>query len=427
MAGFKGFIQFLSIIVSVILITYVTSADYGKSLLNYTEDLYNYSDYEEGHSESSGYYDISNDDEILKGTVSEPSAPDNSTEAMVLKYLETEKIYTEKEGSKVLSFTGDCSLGSINKSAVEEGGFYNLTKESGSETYPFDNVKAFFENDDLTLINLEGALTKSEKQANKYFKIRGLPEWAGSMIAASSIEACSLSNNHSYDYLKAGYEETMKSLDEAGVLYTTDSKPIVTKAGDIEVVILSGNYVNDGVEVGKRGDKLTKQICDYIKQYKKENNIVVVFCHWGKEQKDTPNKNQRDAAHSFVNSGADLVLGHHPHVLQGAEVYGEKHIFYSLGNFAFGGNSGVSTATNRSMIVRPRVALKNGKAEITGISVVPCYSSSAGNSRNNYKPVPLFGKDAQKLSDYIITISKNIDGGVTQLSVLSTSIDKAEQ
>ena len=243
------------------------------------------------------------------------------------------------------------------------------------------------------------------------------------MIAASSIEGCSLANNHSYDYLQAGYDETIDALNDAGVLYTADSKPIVTSVGDIEAVIISGNYVNDGVQIGQRGDKLTKQICQYIEQYKKEDNIVITVCHWGEEQKDAPNKIQKDAAHSFIDAGADLVVGHHPHVLQGAEIYKGKYVFYSLGNFAFAGNSGVTDMSVRSMILRPRIAMKDGKAEVTGVGVVPCYTTSTGTRQNNFRPIPLFGDEAGEMRDYIIKISEKINGGVTELNVLSSNIE----
>jgi len=405
MTGLKGFIQFLSIILCVFLLTFVSSADYEKDLLSLVEISNIYSEASDGTIEYSDYYNVTEGSDILSGTAETPSENINSLESKILNYIEGEKVYTELENSYILSFTGDCSLGVLNNKPLENSSFYKLLSESGSETYPFDNVRSLFENDHLTMINLEGTLTTAEKQASKYFRIKGEPAWAQTMIAASSIEACTIANNHSYDYLKEGYEETKQSLNEAGVLYTTDSKPIVTMAGDVEVVILSGNYVNDGEEIGLRSDKLTEQICKYIKQYKKPENIVIVVCHWGEELKSKPNSSQTESAHEFVKAGADLIIGHHPHVLQGVEEYGGKYIFYSLGNFAFAGNSSVTNLNKRSIIVRPRVALKDGKAKITGVNIVPCYTTSSGTITNNFQPIPLFDDEAQKVLDYLDSIA----------------------
>lgn len=422
MASLKGFFQFLSIICSVFLFIWLSNADYEKDLNQAAAiaDIYSESS---ASGSSSGFYTPADDNKYLfSGSISAPQEGEqDALLSRIEKYLEMEKIYRENEGSHIISITGDCSLGSLNNAGTNSR-FYKYIKETG-ETYPFDNVKLLFEKDSYTFINLEGTLTAQTKQANKYYRIKGEPEWANKMLAASSVEGCTLANNHSYDYLEEGYNETLSALDSAGIGCASEGAPIVTAVGDIEVVFVVGNYVNDGIQIGSRGNNLTKNIVNTIKKYKKPSNIVIAVCHWGEELENKPNNTQRTAAHAFIDAGADLVAGHHPHVLQGVEQYAGRYIYYSLGNFAFAGNSTVNSTNKKSMILRPRIALTNNTAQITGISIVPCYTSSSGTVSNNFQPLPLFGGDAEEIKEYLLTLSSKIPGGVEAMDVPTTVIE----
>ena len=422
MAGLKGFFQFLSIILCVFLLMWVTNADYYVGLNKSVELAQIYSESIISEQESQHYTTYDGEKYHFTGSIALPDESDNDPlNQRIAQYITIEKIYCESENSQVLSFTGDCSLGSLNN-AGSGSRFYKYIKELG-ETYPFDKVSRLFENDAFTFINLEGTLTTQSKQARKYYRIKGEPEWAQKMILASSIEGCTLANNHSYDYLEEGYTETKQSLSDAGVAYATENSPVVVMVGDIEVVIVVGNYVNDGVKIGLRGNALTKNLSSIIKKHKKPNNIVITVCHWGEELEEKPNESQRTAAHAFIDAGADLVLGHHPHVLQGVEIYGGKNIFYSLGNFAVASNSTVNAAIKKSMIVRPRIALADGVAQVSGVSIVPCYTSSDKGTANNFQPVPLFGSDAKNIENHLLKLSSKISGGAQTLSVPTTVIE----
>ncbi len=318
----------------------------------------------------------------------------------------------------VLSFTGDCTLGTWQTSNKDTN--YNaIYNASGSPTYSFDNVKSLFANDDYTFINLETTLTNStDRFKEKTYNFKGDPGWAVNMLKASFIDGCNLANNHSYDFKQSGYDETVKVINDAGMDVGDALRPVTVNINGLEIVLLSGNYIWEKVQLSheKYGGDLTSQIVSQIKQYKRQDNIVVVNAHWGLERQYSPNYEQWDPARAFVDAGADMVIGHHPHTVQSVELYNGKLIFYSLGNFAFGGKATTDEVNRMSLIVRPRFALRDGKAEVTGVLVVPCYTTSAEDiSVNNYQPRPLFGEEAEKLARKTISFSEYVKYGVDSL------------
>ncbi len=319
----------------------------------------------------------------------------------------------------VFSFTGDCTIGTWPEASMETN--YNaIYKRSGSPTYSFDLVKSFFENDDYTYVNLETTLTKASYRLDKgtSYNFKGDPEWAGTMLAASFIDGCNLANNHSYDYKLKGYEETQDVLRKAGLDVGRQDAAIFVNINDLEVVLISANYINTSYNPDEIfGDELTDLLVRQIKQFKRTGNIVVVNCHWGLERKNIPNEEQTGPAHKFIDAGADLVIGHHPHTLQGVELYKGKYIFYSIGNFAFGGKATTDEVNRISLIVRPRFALRNGVAMVTAVCIVPCYTTSAADiEENNYQPMPVFGMTARQMYYDLLEWSEALPYGVSELS-----------
>lgn len=313
-----------------------------------------------------------------------------------------------KEDEVVMSFTGDCTLGTWPE-ASSKTNFTAVFDAAGSPTYPFDRVRSIFENDDYTYINLETTLTKATTRLNKgnNYNFKGDPEWGRTMLAASSIEGCNLSNNHSYDYKKDGYDETKSSLASAGIDVGTDNDVIVTKLGDLEVVLLSANYISTSYNPSDVfGSDLTSLMIKQIKQYKRDDNIVIVSCHWGLERRQDANGDQCDPAHKLIDAGADMIIGHHPHTIQGVELYKGKYICYSLGNFSFGGKGDTDEINRVSLIARPRFALRDGKSVVTGISFIPCYTTSTEDLKtNNYQPTMIFGAKAYALIQRLKNVS----------------------
>lgn len=339
--------------------------------------------------------------------------------AQIDEYLEYERGLMS-EGEVVFSFAGDCTLGT-SPGFNPKTRFDTIYEQSGSPTYCFDLVKSFFENDDYTYINLEGALTTSEKRRNKTFNFKGDPSWAKKLIADSYIDGCNIANNHSSDWMEQGFADTKKAVLDAGMDAGYEDIPIIKPFGELEVVLLSGNYV--WPERYKAKD-MTALLLKEIDKYKRADNIVILNLHWGIEAATVPNRDCIDLAHEFIDAGVDLIIGNHSHTVQSIELYNDKYIFYSLGNFAFGGGQSTDRLSRNSMIVRPRFAIIEGEAVITGMSVIPCYSTSAEDlERNNYQPRPLFGKEAEALRKIFISNSRHIKDGVEELDCPTADVE----
>ncbi len=136
--------------------------------------------------------------------------------------------------------------------------------------------------------------------------------------------------------------------------------------------------------------------------------VILVSFHWGIERNYLPNQAQISLAHRAVDLGASLVIGHHPHVLQGIEAYNGVNIVYSLGNFCFGGNKNPSDKD--TLIYQQTFTVRDGQVQIdleNGVNLIPC-SLSSQSSRNDYRPTPVSGSEAERILDKLNTYSQQI-------------------
>jgi poly-gamma-glutamate capsule biosynthesis protein CapA/YwtB (metallophosphatase superfamily) len=213
----------------------------------------------------------------------------------------------------------------------------------------FANVRPLFEAASIAFVNLEGPISDKGSRATwKEYTFRGRTELAEG-LASAGIDVVSLANNHSNDYGTKALLDTFVRLREAGVHYAgagadaaAASAPslLITPAGMVAVLaftdIIPGGFAagsdTPGVNVTTPDRK--KMIAAVTKACKKAKFVIVSF-HWGDEYKGRPNQTQRELAHAVIDAGADLVLGHHPHVLQGMEIYKDRLIAYSLGDFVW--------------------------------------------------------------------------------------------
>jgi len=152
-------------------------------------------------------------------------------------------------------------------------------------------------------------------------------------LTLGSVEAVNLVNNHTMDYLEIGLTDTMQALDERGIAYFSHFAPTVIEIKGIRIALI-------GLAFPIRESNV-KWMCEQIAAYRADPDIGLIIAnfHWGAEYYITQNKEQVQTARRVIDAGADIVVGTHPHVLQGMEVYNGKPIFYSLGNFSFGGDS----------------------------------------------------------------------------------------
>lgn len=308
------------------------------------------------------------------------------------------------DSTVTLTFTGDCTFGYLNDNDSSKR-FPEVYRKSGSVTYPFDRVKHIFAADDLTVINYEATLAqKGTAEADKKYHFRGEPEYVD-ILTQSSVEVANLANNHTLDYLQEGFDRTVELLSGGGVATLTTDTPVITQIKGMEIVLIGAGHWKFPSEIDDAVNAMSQQIA----QYKKPDNLVIVNLHWGGEYVSTPTESQIKAAHSLIDQGADMIVGHHAHIIQGIEVYKGKVIAYGLGNFSFGGTS--TLEEKESFILRASFGRNDdGTTAMEQWSVVPCYASSTGELSNNFQPMPLHGENARSMMNLLIRRSKMING-----------------
>lgn len=303
--------------------------------------------------------------------------------------------------SITISFAGDVTMGNYKGSSYY-GTFDNEFKNVGGDfNYFFENVKDIFTNDDLSIVNLEGPLTTAQNAKIKKFAFKGDPSYVN-ILKSGNIEAVSIANNHSEDYFEEGMKDTKFILKENNIKYFGLGEKAIIDTNGIKVGLLGYNGWTENYT-----EKNLNSMKHDIETLKKEADMVAVYFHWGVERAYTPNQTQKDFAHNAIDYGSDLVIGAHPHVVQGIEEYNGKYIAYSLGNFCFGGNKNPSDKD--SMIYQQTFKFENNK--LIGIEVpniIPC-SISSTKSRNDYKPIVLQGTEAERVLNKIKNISEGLN------------------
>lgn len=294
-----------------------------------------------------------------------------------------------------LSFAGDCTLGNY-AGQVYDGSFNQEYVNQGKDaTYFLKNVKSIFEKDDLTIVNLEGPLTSATSHMEKQFPFSGPKEYAD-ILTSGSVELVSLANNHSEDYYTQGMEDTKQVLDEKKIGYFGYETTCVKEVKGIKIGFLGYRSMSLSMN-NEQGHETIKKAIDDLKT-NQGANAVVVFYHWGIEREYYANSDQRELAKFTIDSGADLVMGSHPHVVQGVEEYNGKQIVYSLGNFCFGGNRNPSDTD--SMIYSITMNFMDGQYTGDSYEIIPCSITSV-KGRNNYQPMVLDGSEKQRVLDKI--------------------------
>ena len=290
--------------------------------------------------------------------------------------------------SLTLSVVGDCTLGTDETFDYDTS--LNAYYENYGSAYFLQNVKSIFSQDDLTIANFEGTLTESDAREDKTFAFKG-PASFTSILTDGSVEAVNTANNHSHDYGDQSYEDTMTALDAAGIVHFGYDKTAVMDVKGIKVGMVGIYELKDHLE-------REQQLKDNIAKVKTDGaQLIVVIFHWGNETETVPDSNQTTLGRLAIDEGADLVCGHHPHVLQGIETYKGKNIVYSLGNFCFGGNS--SPSDMDTMIYQQTFTITSEGVQADNVTnVIPCsISSAAYEGYNNYQPTPAEGDEAVRI------------------------------
>ena len=285
-----------------------------------------------------------------------------------------------------VSTLGDCTLGTDANFSTANS--FNAYDEANGHDYFFKNVKSILEEDDVTFANLEGTFTTSNDRQDKQYAFKGDPDYT-EILTDGSVEVVTLANNHSGDYGEQGLADTETALEEAGIDYCIGDTITVKEVNGVKIAFI-GIFVNYGT------DDSENQLRSDIENAKKQGaELIITAFHWGSEKATQPDETQQSLAHIAIDCGADLVVGHHPHVLQGIEKYNGKYIAYSLGNFCFGGNSNPSDMD--TMIFRQTFTVSgDGAAKDDDVTVIPC-SISSDQGYNNYQPTPAEGEAAASI------------------------------
>lgn len=313
--------------------------------------------------------------------------------------IEPVSTYVRENTVIKLSFLGDVALGQDHRFNHYDSFDHMFEKKEGDYAYFFSGVLDLLEQDDLTIANLETTLSNETKQAEKYdignnYWFNGKPEYAH-ILKAGSVEIANLANNHSYDYGQKGYDATRQALTDAGIEYFGYTEALYKEIKGIRIGMAGFNQLGE-YEQGLDMDVFKAEVEALIKKLRGECDLVIANFHWGKEYKYKYEELQKELAYIAIDSGADLVIGHHPHVLQFIEQYNGKYIAYSLGNFCFGGRK---TPDDYDTAIFQQTFVFDSDDVLQPIEepdIIPCSLSSA-KGINNYKPMVATGDQRKRV------------------------------
>ncbi len=319
---------------------------------------------------------------------------DSETKAQQALTTEQPQPETETQEPEVIEITisavGDLTFGRNQKASYDDS--FDDYYDSHGVDYFLQNVVDVFAADDCTIGNLEGVLTEStDIRASKEWNHKGRPEYVD-ILTRGSIEVVSLGNNHIMDYNEEGVKDTIDTLENAGVTYAIsgvwgDKYGMYETEKGIKIGFVS---VNEYYE----GNTVYTFLEDGLKQLREQGaDLVFALVHWGGDKTHIIEDDQYTMGRWCVDQGYDLVLGCHPHVLQGIECYNGKYIVYSMGNFCYGGSK--NPKEKDSMIFQQTFTFVDGvlQENTTDIRAIPCRLSGK-NSKNDYSPVILEGDEA---------------------------------
>lgn len=272
--------------------------------------------------------------------------------------------------------------------------------------YPFAATSRWLKEGDITIGNLEAPLTSGGIEfRDKRFRFR-VPPRAAEALQRAGFDVMTLANNHMLDYGGAGLSDTLHHLQRVGIAATGAGKnlnqarlPALITVRDSRVAFLAYSLTYPAEFYATRHQPgtapgETAQVEEDIRQARRTADLVIVSFHWGGEKERSPKPYQIALAHAAIDAGADLIIGHHPHVLQGIEFYRGVPILYSLGNFAFGS---MSPACDRSVIARITLGKGEPLVELIPLNVL--------NDEVLFQPQPLTGEQGEEVIRQLALIS----------------------
>ncbi len=283
--------------------------------------------------------------------------------------------------------------------------------------YPFKHLNTLLARADVVFANLEAPFGTGGTPFPKQFNFRVPPRYAET-LRAGNINLVSIANNHIMDYGAGVLQETQRVLQSRGIVFAGAGNNL-EQARQLAVITV------DSFRIGLLAYNLTfpqefwasdtsagtcfpyeEFVFDDIQQAHQQVDFLIVSCHWGQELRDTPKPYQIRFAHQVIRKGADVVLGHHPHVVQGIEVYRGKVIAYSLGNFIF---SSYSKTVKHSMLLEFNITSRNQYS----MTIHPIH---VDNILVEFQPRLLTGESRTAFFQYLAEISRELNNGEVVIS-----------
>lgn len=320
-----------------------------------------------------------------------------------------------------ITATGDTTLGSSKRIQTR---YYDASYQAYIEkygyAYPFDGIRHLTENDDITLVNLEGVLYEPKELNTSHLVFNGPTDYA-KILSAGSVEIVNLANNHTDDYGKAGYQSTVAALEAEGTHYcgeTEFGRSIYWFDFENDVRIgfigLVPSYYKDNQDKVKQDmQKLKDEGCD----------VIVASIHCGLEGNATHSAMTDTYRKRAMALGAHIIIGTHPHVPQGLWVEKGVTTLHSLGNFSFGGNTGIDERLSpESIIAQIDLHFEDGVYIGHQVTIWPIMTTGAANGSgmdgkgyaNDYRPILVQGEAAQAImkkvqKDTTFTLNPYVD------------------
>lgn len=290
-----------------------------------------------------------------------------------------------------LSFVGDCLCATDARTSYAN--CFEEVADREDPEYFLSKVSHLFLNDDFTIADCENVFSDSKNLTMRdkgqianpdieayWFKTKAKN---ANILSVGGIDMVSIENNHIDDYGSQGHSDTQKALDSANVLWGEEGKIVYYKKNGYKIAVICVSMYNYSV---------VETIKDYISKASKKSDYQIIYFHGGQEAVHSPESWKINACRAFIDSGADLVIGDHPHVLQPREIYKNKTIIYSMGNFIFGGNR---HPENRTIIYQHTLSLDNSNKLISEEGkIIPCYVYTG--DINNWQPAIIKDKATKK-------------------------------
>ena len=290
-------------------------------------------------------------------------------------------------GEITMTFLGDCTLGGTEDMKNSGIGFERIVKDNGM-AYPFRNLVRLTGEDDLTVANLEGVLSdRNLAKVKKKFNFKG-PAAFTEILTLGSVECVTLANNHSHDYGDKGYADTKEALNAAGICWFAPEAPAMWVSDEGLRIGFLGVDGNLSGSRSKQYERMAQRLRDY------GCAAVITVMHAGTEYSYDPPDGYQKQITGRAAPVSDLIVGHHPHVVQGFDVLNGVPVVYSLGNCVFGGNTRPKDFD--ALALQAVLRFEEGSLKETELRFRPL--SVTGNPRrNDYSPVLLSGEDALRV------------------------------